>query len=261
MSGDRQTTVPSSSPTRDVIALAEQRFIPQRYEPNYAYPLLVMFHGRGGDEHQLIRSVPTMSWRNYVALGLRGPEALYRGRHELGYGWGPLFSKSFRRGMRPASDEAPAKTVHRILTDGSPDSVDLIEEGIVNAVRDLRRSLHVHTERIFLVGLGEGAAVAYRLGLAHPERFAGVVALNGWLPRSFPVLSRLRACREHLRVLAVHGEWNGRVPIDRARRDVQLLRSAGLHVAFQTYPCANRLTGPMLSDVDTWLIQQCTNGL
>jgi phospholipase/carboxylesterase len=260
MSGDRRITVPSS-PSSDVIALAEQRFIPQRYEPNYAYPLLVLFHGRGGDEHQLIRSVPTMSWRNYVAVGLRGPETLHRGRHETGYGWGPLFAKTARRGSRSGPAETPVETVRRVLWGGPPDLVEIIEEGVVTAVRDLRRSLHVHSERIFLVGLGEGAAVAYHLGLSHPERFAGVVALNGWLPRSFPVLSRLKACREHLRLLVVHGEWNGRVPIDRAYRDVNLLRSAGLRVAFHSYPCANRLTSPMLSDVDTWLIQQCTAGL
>ena len=39
--------------------------------------------------------------------------------------------------------------------------------------------------RIFLVGVGEGAAVAYRLRLSYPERFAGVVAINGWLPSGF----------------------------------------------------------------------------
>ena len=33
--------------------LAEACYVPQRYEPNYPYPLLVMFHPRGGDEHRL----------------------------------------------------------------------------------------------------------------------------------------------------------------------------------------------------------------
>ncbi len=260
MSGDRPLTAPLSPATAS-IRLAEQRFIPQRYEPNYAYPLLVMFHGRGADEQQLILSVPSMSWRNYLAVGLRGPELIHRGGPVPGYGWGPFFAKSARRSARAAVVESPVETVRRVLGGGPLDDCDLIEQGVVAAVCDLRRSLHVHSERIFLVGVGEGAAVAYHLGLMHPERFAGVVALNGWLPRAFPALTRLRACRDSLHLLVVHGEWNGRVPVERARRDVHLLRSAGLRVAFQAYPCANRLTGPMLSDVDTWLIQQCTAGL
>ncbi len=67
---------------------AESRFIPQRYEPNYPYPLLVLLHGRGGDEHQLVRSIPSMSWRNYVGLGLRGPESIIRRGQPAGFGWG-----------------------------------------------------------------------------------------------------------------------------------------------------------------------------
>ena len=65
----------------------------------------------------------------------------------------------------------------------------------------------------------------------------------------FRPLGRLKACRE-LRILVVHGQWNARVPIQAARRDVAMLRAGGLHVAFQAYPCAHRLTSPMLADVD-----------
>jgi phospholipase/carboxylesterase len=256
MSGERRSA-PSSNLAGEVLPLAEARFVPQRYEPNYAYPLLVLFHGRGADEGQLIRAVPTMSWRNYVALALRGPETIRRNGEVVGFGWGPDFARRSRR----ASVLPAAEIVRRALPGEPLDLADAVEDGTFAAIRQLRGALHVHSERIFLVGVGEGAAVAYRLGLAYPERFAGVIALNGWLPGpATRPLARLRACRE-LRVLVVHGEWNGRAPIDRARRDVALLRSAGLRVAFQSYPCANRLTAPMLSDVDTWLIHQCTAGL
>lgn len=258
MSGDRRSA-PSTNLSGDLLPLAEARFVPQRYEPNYAYPLLVLFHGRGADEEQLLRAVPAMSWRNYVGLALRGPEEIYREGERVGFGWGPEHARHPRRPAAPAV--APGESVRRSLQDGLVDLTDAVEEGTCAAIRQVRRSLHVHSERIFLVGVGEGAAVAYRLGLAHPDRFAGVVALNGWLPGpATRPLARVRQCRD-LRVLAVHGEWNGRVPVERARHDVGLLRAAGLRVAFQSYPCANRLTPPMLSDVDTWLIQQCTAGL
>lgn len=144
-----------------------------------------------------------------------------------------------------------------LACDGPSDPIDALEDGVFSSIRNLRRTLHVHSERIFLVGCGEGAAVAYRLGLTYPERFAGVIAINGWLPSGFRPLGRLKECRG-LRILVVHGEWNARAPIDLARRQVSALRSGGLKVAFQTYPCAHRLTSPMMADVDTWLINQCT---
>lgn len=239
---------------------AESRFIPKRYEPNYPYPLLVLFHGRGSDEHQLVRSLPKMSWRNYVGLGLRGPERMVRHGREEGYGWGPNFARPGRREARPSP--GTVQPVGDAFRDALQDhTLERIDEGVFEAVYGVRRALHVHSERIFLVGVGEGAAVAYRLGLCYPERFAGVVAMNGWLPSGvFHAPARIAACRSQ-RVLVVHGEWNARVPVARARRDVLTLRAAGLHVSFQSYPSANHLTSPMLSDVDTWLIHQCTADL
>lgn len=263
MSGERRSAEPAHAVAP--ATLSESRFIPQRYEPNYAYPLLVLLHGRGGDEQQLVRALPTMSWRNYVGLGLRGPEVLERDGVPVGYGWGQPYARPRRNGRpAPASHhrtEPVGEVFRRLLAGEHRDPSDMIEEGVCEAVRGVRRSLHVHSERIFLVGVGEGAAVAYRLGLSYPDRFAGIVALNGWLPPGlFHAPVRLEACRP-LRLLAIHGEWNSRVPITQARRDVSTLRAAGLRVAFQSYPCAHRLTAPMLADVDTWLIHQCTTEL
>ena len=48
--------------------LAHATFGPQHYEPQYAYPLIVWLHGRGDDERQLLRVMPHVSMRNYVAV-------------------------------------------------------------------------------------------------------------------------------------------------------------------------------------------------
>jgi phospholipase/carboxylesterase len=241
----------------EVPALVEARFMPPRYEPNYAYPLLVLLHGRGGDEQQLVDTMPCLAWRNYVALGLRGPETVFRGERLVGHGWGPEFARPDRRPVSAGPRVAPADVVRRVLAEGWADSLDLLEDNVFAAIQTTMRALHVHSERIFLVGCGEGAAVAYRLGLSYPERFAGVVAINGWLPGGFRPLGRPHACRS-LKVLAVHGEWNTRAPVTQVRRDVAVLRAGGLQVAFQSYPCAHRITRPMMNDIDAWLIRQCT---
>jgi phospholipase/carboxylesterase len=260
MSSDRLNAPLSETTAGGAGALVETRFVPRRYEPNYAYPLLVLFHGRGGDEQQMVHSMPAMSWRNYVGLSLRGPERHARKGRPEGYSWGPSFARPDRHLPRCAGAMPEGESVRRRLWNGAADAVDVIEDGVFSAIRETRRALHVHSERIFLVGIGEGAAVAYRLGLSHPERFAGVVAINGYIPGGFRPLGRLKACRE-LSILVVHGEWNARVPVRTVRRDVSTLRAGGLHVAFQSYPCAHKITSPMLSDVDTWLINHCVANL
>jgi phospholipase/carboxylesterase len=244
----------TSSPTR---SLVEARFIPRQYEPNYAYPLLALFHARGGDEEQLVRAMPALSWRNYVGLALRGPQPVIKRDRLAGFGWGREFEHPDRcRGpRRPAGREADV--VRRLLFDPDPEVFDALEEPVFSAILQTRQLLHVHSERIYLMGCGEGAAVAYWLGLAYPERFAGIVAINGWLPVGLRPLGRLRACRD-LPILVVHGAWNTKAPLHEARRNVATLRAGGLRVAFQSYPCSHRLTTPMLADVDTWLMGHCT---
>src|SRR5947209_2737881 len=118
------------SPTR----LPVRSFLPTGYEPNYPYPLLVFFHGQGGSEEQVLRLAPRLSRRNYVCIALRGPEVLgARPDGRVGYAWG---------------------------RDGQFDT--LVEDYVLSAVEQTRRSYHVHSERIYLAGVCEGATLAYR---------------------------------------------------------------------------------------------------
>src|SRR5207248_7687228 len=112
MSGDR-LNAPSFEISTGAGSLIEARFIPQRYEPNYAYPLLVLFHARGGDEQQMVRSLPALSWRNYVGLSIRGPEPWHRRGRAEGYGWGPSFARPDRVVPPPAPTLSEAETVRR----------------------------------------------------------------------------------------------------------------------------------------------------
>src|SRR3954447_12534075 len=185
-------------------SLVEARFIPRQYEPNYAYPLLVCFHGRGSDEEQLVRAMPAVSWRNYVGLALRGPEPVLKRDRLVGFGWGRQFAQPDRDGSRRGAAISEAEVVRRALFDAEPEPYEDFEEAVFSAILQTRQILHVHSERIYLMGCGEGAAVAYWLALTYPERFAGVVAINGWLPVGLRPLGRLKACRD-FPVLVVHG--------------------------------------------------------
>jgi len=203
MTNDRLNAAPSLASSQPSY-LVETRFVPRQYEPNYAYPLLVLLHARGGDEDQLVRAMPALSWRNYVGLGLRGPEPVIKRDRLAGFGWGRDFELHDRLRTRPKPVRPAAEIVRQALFDPEPDDFDRLEEGVFTAIRKTRSLLHIHSERIFLVGCGEGAAAAYRFGLSYPERFAGVVAVNGWLPHGFLPLGRMKACRD-LPILVVHG--------------------------------------------------------
>src|SRR5438067_3477554 len=100
-------------------------FVPTGYEPNYPYPLLVYFHGHGGNERQVLNLAPEISRRNYVGIALRGPQS--SGSCDEG---GPGYS-----------------------WDGEPDAA--VEEYVFRAIQQTRRRFHIHSERIFLAGFSE----------------------------------------------------------------------------------------------------------
>lgn len=204
-------------------------FLPTGYEPNYAYPLIVFFHGDGSSGEQILKVAPRLSRRNFISIGLRGPRLLdVLDDGHMRFSWG--------------------------IEGGECDPE--IEDYVFRAVEQTRRNYHVHSERIYLAGVCEGANVAYRLGLTFPEKFGGVISLNGAMPRRGGPLFRLPDIRQ-LRVFIGHGLANPYIPLTAARQDFQLLYTAGLDVTFQTYATTHRLHQGMLHDVNRWIINQC----
>jgi hypothetical protein len=50
---------------------------------------------------------------------------------------------------------------------------------VVDVLRDLRRRFQIDSDRVFLSGYGEGANMAFDVGLSHPDLFAGVLPTSG----------------------------------------------------------------------------------
>jgi len=201
-------------------------FLPTDYQPRYPYPLVVLFHDAGGSEESVGRLAPRVSRRNYVSISLRGPNALARradGR--AAYAWG---------------------------TDRDAD--DRVRDYLLAAVEQTRRTYHVHSERVFLAGVGEGAGVAYRIGLGMADRIAGVIALNGQIPKpAGSPLFRYSAVR-NLPVLIGHGVANPLVPYAAAERDYRLLYAAGADVRLVGYPTNHKVHPHMLRDMNRWIM-------
>jgi phospholipase/carboxylesterase len=207
--------------------LPVRTFLPTGYEPRYAYPLVVFFHGHGGNEEQILRLAPRLSRRNYICISLRGPLAssLHRSGR-AGFSWG----------------------------DGAHDTV--IEDYMLHAVEQIRRTYHVHSERIYLAGFAEGATLCYRMGFTFPEKLGGVISLNGCMPRHGGPLLRLPEVRQ-LQVFIGHGIANAMIPLSMAKQDYRVLYAAGLGVEMHTYPATQRLHPDMLRDVNRWIIGKC----
>jgi phospholipase/carboxylesterase len=202
-------------------------FIPTGYEADYAYPLLIWFHGEGSSEQQLQMVMPLVSRRNYIGLALRGLEPVLSGDGVPGWSWD---------------------------FDGQDDLT--AHDNFFAALEELQQQYHLHPGRIFLAGVGTGASFAYRLAFLYPDRLAGVAAFNGQITSRGPLL-RLMTVRR-LKIFIGHGIANPLAPLSTAQRDYRLLYSAGLDVEFKTYATTRRLHRDMLRDLDRWIMRIIT---
>jgi phospholipase/carboxylesterase len=201
-------------------------FAPLHYEKNYAYPLLIWLHGCGGDERQLRRVMPLISMRNYVAAAPRGTESCELGKQ--GFDWGE-------------SEESLDQAARRVF-----DCIDAVEE-----------KFNVAPHRIFLGGFESGGTMAFRIGLRHPDRLAGVLSVGGPFPNCGTPLACLRDAR-NLPLFIAQGRDSQRYPVERTCAELRLFHAAGMAVTLRQYPCGDELYTQMLHDIDVWLMELVT---
>lgn len=214
-------------------ALPIRTFLPTQYEPNYAYPLFVFFHGHGSNEEQVLRYAPYISRRNFIAISLRGVQkaAKKSATAKGNYSWGP---------------------------EGSSDV--WVEDYLFNAIEKTQNSFNIHPGRIYLAGFCEGAAMAYRMAVQFPERFAGALSFNGALPRSQKPLWRIQQMRG-LKVFMGHGIANSVIPLGMACQDRQAFQTAGIEPFWRTYATNHRIHLEMLKDANRWVMSHMESSL
>lgn len=194
-------------------------FIPEKYEPNYPYPLILWLHDTGEDESALFAKMPAISERNYIGLSLRGPLALGKSaRAGFGFDW-------------PTGPEAVSK----------------LEREIYHTVCRLRRSLHIHSERVFLAGEGSGATLALKLLWNRAEWFAGAFALGGELPgfdSNVPLHPELSERRVFLTTPSLEDQ-----------PQIRLWLAQGLNLQVHVDPAPKTSEAARLAELNHWLME------
>ena len=199
-------------------------FVPNQYEENYAYPLMIWFHDENSSENELDLVMNAIGNQNYCGLALRGNRTLEG--HDA-FGWN---SQSLEFG------DVPLKKLVNITA------------------RRLRRAFHIHSERIFVGGSGTGADVALGLFSECAQWFAGAVLIDPLCNQTVKLAEakELRG-KPVLHTVARTASNEG---LARNLDSVRLLRSAGVEVEVRVTeepldPCSNDARF-----IDSWLLSK-----
>lgn len=199
-------------------------FSPLHYESGYSYPLLVWLHGVGDDERQLLRVMPTISMRNYVAVAPQG--IAVENQQKPHFDW-------------PCTGNGVSATETRVF-----DCIELA-----------KTKCNIANHKIYLVGFGTGGTMAIRLGLEYPDMFAGVLSLTGRFPQDRTIFRRWNQTKNLPFFISVGKDSTTFSPTD-AANDLRLLHTAGLDVSVRQYSCGQELTPQMLQDVNRWIMEK-----
>jgi phospholipase/carboxylesterase len=195
------------------------------------HPLLVLLHGYGSDERDLMGLAPYLDPR-FEVVSARAPQALEMG----GYAW---FGVQF-----------------------TPFGLVLDHDQAREALRQLAAWLEtlvaapgVDRGRVFLLGFSQGAGMALGAALHRPELVAGVAFLSGlvmeqMIARGAP--ERLRA----LSVLMTHGRRDPLIPIAQGRASRALLEKLPVRLRYREYEMGHEISEECLAEVQAWLREQ-----
>jgi phospholipase/carboxylesterase len=198
--------------------------------PTERPPLLVLLHGVGADEHDLLPLADGLDPR-FLCVSVRGPhEAQGMGRAWFAIDW----SRS-----PPAYDLAEAEESRVALCDLLPRLV--AEHGTDPA-------------RTFVLGFSQGAAMALAVALTRPDLVRGVVLHSGRLLPDLPPRIAPAAALARLEALVVHGVHDDVLPVERGRelRDLLAERLAE-RLTYREHEAGHFVTLESLDDVARWL--------
>ncbi len=217
-------------------------FSPSHYEPKYAYPLLVWLHDAGEDERKIMRVMPAISMRNYVAVA---PQGIVDGASVQEDAWDSGDVTAILRGGQ----------LRKIVYDWpvSSEAVLQAEQRIFDCVSVAKKRCNIAPNRIFIGGFGAGGTMALRAALMNPQQFAGVISLGGAFPQGNRVLHHWSAARS-LRIFLGTGQTSTVFSPASACRSLELLHTAGLSVALREYDCGQELIPAMLQDINRWMM-------
>ena len=188
---------------------------------------LVLFHGRGADEHDLFPLLDALDPdRRLVGVTPRGPLALPPG----GAHW----------------------YVVRQVGYPDPETFNSTYASAAAWLDSLAETIGVGIERTVLAGFSQGAVMSYALGLGRGRpRPAAIVALSGFVP-SVPGFE-LDLGEPRPPVAIGHGVFDAVISVEFGRRARALLEQAGGRILYRESPLPHTVDPRFVAELRPWL--------
>jgi phospholipase/carboxylesterase len=205
---------------------------PQNGPAKSLFPTLILLHGRGATEEDLLGLAPYFP-PQFLVIAARAP-------FPFSYG---------------------GATWYEILSTGTPHPGQFGEsfEKLVQFVRDIKTHYPVDPKRLFFLGFSMGTVMSYAFALTHPEDVSGVVAHSGYVPEDTSLVFEWEKLKGKGFFVA-HGTQDPVIGIQFAHRAKGLLEKTEAEVTYREYPIPHSMSEESVGEFSAWLGQRMQGG-
>lgn len=198
-------------------------------------PLLLLLHGVGSNEEDLF-SLTNYLPDSMLIVSARGPVTLGRDS----YGWYEV-----------------------LFTTGQP-KINLEQEResrklLLEFLDYLKLNYQFDESNVWIGGFSQGAIMSYSIGLLHPERIKGIIALSGRLLEENKTIVNVTEKVLNKRIFISHGTNDRVLSVEYARSVKEYLESIGNHPHYKEYEEGHSINREMLKDLIQWLEEELEN--
>ncbi len=200
------------TPITPIHASLTHRLVPPRQPSHARPPALLLLHGRGADELDLLGLSEELDGR-FLVVSARAP-------FQLGYGYhwyelvqvGAPEPRTFAQGLS---------------------LLERFTEEIVSGYR-------IDPARLYLLGFSQGAMMSGTLTMRHPERIAGTVMLSGYLPLGIGLEPEEQALQGQPFFVA-HGAQDQVIPVEFGRQARDYLQRVKADLHYREYAMGHQI--------------------
>ncbi len=196
-------------------SLPYRLYIPENYNPQQAYPLVLFLHGSGergtDNDLQLTANKGATVWAE-PAVQAKYPSFVLAPQCPPDERWVDYIDPtlgSYRLEDFPETDEI---------------------QMVLDIIKQLQNEFTIDADRIYSTGLSMGSFGTWSENLYHPDLFAAAVAVCG---AADPTKAELIASKP---IWAFHGDIDNRVPVQASRDMVAAINALGGNAKYTEYP-------------------------
>jgi len=195
-------------------------------------PLLVLLHGIGADEDDLVSIAPELDPR-FLVVSLRAPRP-----YHMGFAW---FEIEWRADGTIIPNVAQAR--------------ETLAE-LVRWIEAAPARLGTDPARLYVLGFSQGAMMTLGLLRTIPERLAGAIVLSGrFSDELFPATAQPDAIAR-VPLFVAHGAHDDVIPVASGRGIRDAFKASTPDFTYHEYPIPHAISGEEIRTIDAWLTQR-----